>query len=63
MVAGELRADVNPDEVATRIITSLEGGHLLRNFYDEPRYLRQAGEFLREYITRDLCRPGMSGSG
>lgn len=60
IVAGELRADVNPDEVATRIITSLEGGHLLRNFYDEPRYLRQAGEFLREYVMRDLCRPGVT---
>jgi TetR/AcrR family transcriptional regulator, transcriptional repressor for nem operon len=63
IVAGELRADVNPDEVATRIITSLEGGHLLRNFYDEPRYLRQAGEFLREYIARDLCRPGVTAGG
>src|SRR5882672_10808884 len=54
IVAGELRADVNPDEVATRVITSLEGGHLLCNFYGEPRYLRQAGQFLREYVERDL---------
>ena len=54
IVAGELRADVNPDEVATRFITSLEGGHLLSNFYGEPRYLRQVGDFLREYVERDL---------
>ncbi|HKE45856.1 MAG TPA: TetR/AcrR family transcriptional regulator [Steroidobacteraceae bacterium] len=63
IVAGELRADVNPDEVATRIITSLEGGHLLRNFYDEPRYLKQAGEFLREYIERDLRAPRAAAGG
>jgi AcrR family transcriptional regulator len=63
IVAGELRADVNPDEVATRIITSLEGGHLLRSFYGEPRYLRQAGEFLREYILGNLCAPGVTARG
>ena len=54
IVAGELRADVNPDEVATRLITALEGGHLLSNFHGEPRYLRQVGDFLREYVERDL---------
>ena len=54
IVAGEIRADVNPDEVATRIICGLEGGHLLRHFYDEGRYLEQMGRFLIEYIERDL---------
>src|SRR4030095_16600518 len=54
IVAGEVRADVNPDEVATRIISALEGGHLLSNFNGEPRYLRQVGDFLREYVERDL---------
>jgi AcrR family transcriptional regulator len=54
IVAGEIRADVNPDEVATRIICGLEGGHLLRQFYDEGRYLKQMGQFLIEYIERDL---------
>ena len=54
IVAGEIRADVNPDEVATRIICGLEGGHLLRHFYDEGRYLEQMGQFLMDYIERDL---------
>jgi TetR/AcrR family transcriptional regulator, transcriptional repressor for nem operon len=54
IVAGEVRADVNPDEVATRFITTLEGGHLLSNFNGDPRYLRQAGDFLREYVQREL---------
>ena len=54
IVSGEIRADVNPDEVATRIICGLEGGHLLRHFYDEGRYLEQMGRFLIEYIERDL---------
>lgn len=54
IVAGEIRADVNPDEVATRIICAVEGGHLLRHFYNDGRFLRQMGEFLMEYIERDL---------
>ena len=54
IVAGEIRADVNPDEVATRIICGLEGGHLLRHFYDEGRYLKQMGQFLMEYIEHDI---------
>ncbi len=54
IVAGEIRADVNPDEVATRFICALEGGHLLRHFYDDGRYLKQMGTFLIEYIERDL---------
>jgi TetR/AcrR family transcriptional regulator, transcriptional repressor for nem operon len=54
IVAGEIRADVNPDEVATRFICALEGGHLLRHFYDDGRYLKQMGDFLIEYIERDL---------
>ncbi len=59
IVAGEVRADVNPDEVATRVITALEGGHLLSNFNGDPRYLRQVGDFLREYVNRDLRAPGL----
>jgi hypothetical protein len=54
IVNGEIRADVNPDEVATRIICGIEGGHLLRHFYDEGRYLEQMGKFLIDYIERDL---------
>lgn len=54
IIAGEIRADVNPDEVATRIMCTLEGGHLLRHFYDDARFLRQMGEFLLEYLERDL---------
>jgi AcrR family transcriptional regulator len=54
MVAGEIRADVNPDEVATRFICALEGGQLLRHFYDDTRYMKQMGEFLIDYIERDL---------
>lgn len=54
IVAGEFRADVNPDEVATRIIGSLEGGQLLSNFFGEPRYLRETGKFLIQYVNDDL---------
>jgi AcrR family transcriptional regulator len=54
IVAGEIRPDVNPDEVATRIISALEGGQLLRQFYGDARYLTQMGEFLIGYIERDL---------
>jgi AcrR family transcriptional regulator len=62
IVAGEVRADVNPDEVATRVITALEGGHLLSNFNGDPRYLRQVGDFLREYVNRDLLVPGATAA-
>lgn len=54
IVAGEIRADVNPNEVATRFICALEGGHLLHNFYGDGRVLKQMGDFLIEYIERDL---------
>lgn len=57
IVAGEIRADVNPDEAATRIICAIEGGSLLRHFYDDGRFLKQMGEFLIEYIERDLRAP------
>ena len=54
IAAGEIRADVNSDQVATRIICALEGGHIFRHFHNDGRYLDQMGEFLIEYIERDL---------
>jgi TetR/AcrR family transcriptional regulator, transcriptional repressor for nem operon len=56
IVAGEVRADVNPDEVATRIIAAVEGAQLLSNFNGDARYLRQVGAFLCEYVDRELRR-------
>lgn len=54
IVQGEIRADVNPDEVATLVIALLEGGQLLSNFYVDPLYRRRMADHLRDYINERL---------
>lgn len=54
IVQGEIRADVNPDEVATLLIGMLEGGQLLSNFYVDPLYRRRMADHLRDYVNERL---------
>jgi AcrR family transcriptional regulator len=57
IVQGQIRADVNPDEVATLIIGMLEGGQMLSHFYGDPLYRRRVTEHLHQYVNDRLRAP------
>ena len=54
MRTGELRADTDPERVATVFTATLEGGILLTQLYDDPQFVRQVADHLREYVERSL---------
>src|SRR5688572_20907955 len=54
VVKGEIRADVNPDEVATNLIGTLEGAQLLSQFYGDDSYRRRLTEQLLTYVNDKL---------
>ena len=51
---GELRADADPEQVATVVTATLEGGIMLTQLYDDPEYVRRAAAHLDDYLERDL---------
>lgn len=57
IVKGEIRSDVNPDEVATLIIGMLEGAQLLSNFYRDESHRRRMSEHLAAYVKGALRAP------
>jgi TetR/AcrR family transcriptional regulator, transcriptional repressor for nem operon len=57
IVKGEIRADVNPDEVATLMIGMLEGAQLLSNFYRDDAHRRRMASHLASYVTTTLQTP------
>lgn len=54
IVRGEIRPDVNPDEVATLLISMLEGAQLLGNFYGEQLYRQRMKQHLVNYVNHGL---------
>ncbi len=54
IVQGEIRADVNPDEVATHVIGTLEGGQLMSQFYGDRGYLRRMTDQLLAFVDEKL---------
>jgi TetR/AcrR family transcriptional repressor of nem operon len=54
IVQGEIRADVNPDEVATHVIGTLEGGQLLSQFYRDDSYRRRMTDQLLTFVNEKL---------
>ncbi|MEO1761844.1 MAG: TetR/AcrR family transcriptional regulator [Cyanobacteria bacterium J06629_18] len=50
----EIRSDVNPDEVATVMITLLEGAVMMSKLYDDPIHLERAINHLNNYIEVEL---------
>jgi len=54
IVRGEIRADVNPDEVATLLIGMLEGAHLLSNFYRDDVHRQRMAQHLSAYVNGAL---------
>lgn len=47
---GEVRAEVDPEELATVMVSLLEGGLALTRFYGAPEHLRYAAEHLRRHL-------------
>ncbi|MEL6458231.1 MAG: TetR/AcrR family transcriptional regulator [Cyanobacteria bacterium J06641_2] len=50
----EIRSDVNPDEVATVMITLLEGAVMMSKLYDDAIHLERAINHLNNYIEVEL---------
>ena len=51
---GELRADTDPDMVATMLIATLEGAIMMSNLYHSSIYIRRTVAYLTNYITTTL---------
>lgn len=51
---GELRAATDPDQVATILISTLEGGLMISKLYGDPRYLQQAQAQMDRWIEQEL---------
>ncbi|HEU0300495.1 MAG TPA: TetR/AcrR family transcriptional regulator [Longimicrobium sp.] len=47
---GEVRADVNGDELATVLISTLEGGVALSRLYGDGLHLQRAADAMRRYL-------------
>ncbi|GAX40357.1 TetR family transcriptional regulator protein [Tolypothrix sp. NIES-4075] len=51
---GEIRSDVDADEVATIIISTLEGAVMMSKLYEDSIHLKRAVNHLNQYI-KSLC--------
>ncbi len=51
---GEIRPEVNADEVATVMITLLEGAVMMSKLYDDSIHLERAIKHLNNYIKVEL---------
>ncbi|MEM9450437.1 MAG: TetR/AcrR family transcriptional regulator [Cyanobacteria bacterium P01_E01_bin.6] len=51
---GEIRASVNPEAVATILISTLEGALMMTKLYGDRTYLEHAKNHLEEYLDESL---------
>lgn len=51
---GELRAETDPSEVATMLISSLEGAIMMSKLYDDPAHVRRVAAYLSRYVDTAL---------
>ena len=51
---GEVRPDVDPDDVATFLISTLEGSIMLSKLYGDPVHMRRAVAHLTDYLERHV---------
>lgn len=51
---GELRPDLDPDELATVLVATLEGAIMLTQLYDDAGHVRRAAEHLERHL--EGCR-------
>jgi len=53
---GEIRAEVDGEQLATLITTTFEGGVMLSKLYGDPGHLRRVADFLTAYIEANVRR-------
>jgi AcrR family transcriptional regulator len=51
---GQVRANVDPDDFATVMISTLEGAIMMSKLYDSPRHIEAAVAHLLNYIARHV---------
>ncbi len=50
----QVRPEVNPDELATFIIATLEGAIMLTKLYDDTKHMNRAVEYLENYLQNNV---------
>jgi TetR/AcrR family transcriptional regulator, transcriptional repressor for nem operon len=50
----QVRPEVNPDELGTYIIATLEGAIMLTKLYDDNKHMNRAVEFLETYLETNV---------
>ncbi|MGK7894120.1 MAG: TetR family transcriptional regulator C-terminal domain-containing protein [Xenococcus sp. (in: cyanobacteria)] len=53
IVKGEMRSDIEPELVATILISTIEGAIMMTKLYQDPCYLQRAVDYLHNYL--DTC--------
>lgn len=56
MRQGELRPDIDADEVASLLIATLEGGVMLSKLYDDPIHIRRSAAHMSAYVEQLVLR-------
>lgn len=51
---GEIRPEVDPDELATLLIATLEGAIMMTKLYDDTRYMSQSVDYLEHYFEQNV---------
>jgi hypothetical protein len=51
---GEVRGDVDPEALATVMISTLEGAVMMSRLYGDESHAARAAEHLRAYLDRDV---------
>ena len=50
---GEMRSDIEPDLIATILISTIEGAIMISKLYQDSSHLQQAVDYLHNYL--DNC--------
>ena len=53
---GEIRPEVDPDQVATLLIASLEGAVMLSKLYGDPIHMNRAVDYLTHFLDTAVRR-------
>lgn len=53
---GELRAEIDPDEVATLLVATLEGGVMLSKLYSDPIHIHRCAAHMTSYVAQLVQR-------
>jgi TetR/AcrR family transcriptional regulator, transcriptional repressor for nem operon len=54
MIKGEIKASIEPDVIATIVISTVEGAIMMSKLYEDPIHLERAIAYLQDYIKNSL---------